>query len=190
MSEPSALTGAPEIRPDIDTAIADLRELRELSTRFGFDLFGCLASLTKGGLPHFRCKVSDSPAPGADYVMAHFKLAEHLEGALAALRVCARNSNAHIGDHGIIPLSFLAPSEPNSGSVCFSDSPVSGRVASTYRLADLVVHEHPLHSIQIRPEILEAAEEIVDLSDVVGIEKGLLLFLIRFLIYAVQQQPC
>jgi hypothetical protein len=80
-----------EVRPDMDQAIGDLRELNTLSARFGFDLVGCIQRLTECDAPVFCCEIDPLPAEGADYLLAKFKLHERLDGALAALR--ARNSD-------------------------------------------------------------------------------------------------
>ena len=90
----------PEIRPDMSAALADLDELRVLSVRFGYDLFGALANLTKRLAPVLTCEVSDVPAVGADYLVAHFKLTEELHSVLVALR--ARDSDCHVS-HGGFP---------------------------------------------------------------------------------------
>lgn len=82
-----------DIRPDIDQAAADFAELRVLSERFGFDLPGALNSLADSLTPVWACDVDAVPAPGTNYLVARYKLAERLQGALAALRVVARHSD-------------------------------------------------------------------------------------------------
>lgn len=94
MTEPH--TGAPvELEPDMTQALADLAELKELSLRFGYDLFSALASLAESNAPFILGEIDDAATARAGHAVARFKLAERLDGALMALR--ARNSNAHVG---------------------------------------------------------------------------------------------
>lgn len=93
--------GAPvELEPDMAQALADLNELKELSLRFGYDLFGALASLAESNAPFILGEIDDAATARAGHAVACFKLAERLDGALMALR--ARNGNAHVG-HEVTP---------------------------------------------------------------------------------------
>lgn len=94
---------APEgMRPDMAQALADLRELRELFSRFGVELIGSLTGIAEGLPPHICGEVLDTSAAGsgANDLVCHFKLAEHLQRCLAALR--AWNSDLHV-THDISP---------------------------------------------------------------------------------------
>lgn len=84
-----------EIRPDMTAALADLRELGDLSRRFGVELIRCLTSIAEGVSPVLLCEVSDVPAIGADHAVAHFKLTEGFQRCLAALR--AWDGDLHVG---------------------------------------------------------------------------------------------
>jgi hypothetical protein len=95
----------------MDQALADLRELGELSRRFGFNLVECLASLSERDAPVLFCEVSDAPAMGTNYLVARFKLHELLQGALMAFR--ARDGNFHVAPQ--ITLEML-----NAGAVALS----------------------------------------------------------------------
>src|SRR5262249_50614108 len=75
--------------------------LAELSARFGFDLLSCLDSLADSGTPVWAAHVDDIAAPSTSYLVARYKLAERLQGVLAALRVIARNSQGDPGKVGI-----------------------------------------------------------------------------------------
>jgi hypothetical protein len=85
-----------EIRPDIDEAADQFATLALLSGRFGFDLAGAVHSLAERGLPVWSCEVDWSAAPTAGYRVAHYQLAERLQGALAALLAAARHSESHL----------------------------------------------------------------------------------------------
>jgi hypothetical protein len=82
-----------EVRPDIDEAADQFALLALLSHRFGFDLAGAVHSLAERGLPVWSCEVDWSSAPVADHRVAHYQLAERLQGALAALLAIARYSD-------------------------------------------------------------------------------------------------
>jgi hypothetical protein len=86
--------------PDMGQALADLRELNRLSIRFGFDLANSIACITESGAPVLCGEIDHEATEAAGNAVVRFKLAEHLRGALAALR--ARNGNGHIG-HEITP---------------------------------------------------------------------------------------
>lgn len=53
---------------------------------------------------------------------------------------------------------------------------------------DLLARESAIGSLYVRPEILEAAEEIADLSDVVGIERSSLEWLVRVVLFLDRQE--
>ena len=88
------------LRPDMEQALADLRELGELFALCGVELIGALTSIAEGVPPHLLGEVLDVPAIGANHAVAHFKLAEHLHRCLAALR--AWNGDLHV-THEITP---------------------------------------------------------------------------------------
>jgi hypothetical protein len=83
-----------EIRPDMDQVISDFQELRELSEELGFNLSAALDRLTNSLTPIWACDTM--PAPGTNYLIARYKLAEFLDGALAALRIVARHRQRHL----------------------------------------------------------------------------------------------
>lgn len=87
---------APAIRvvPDMSQALADLRELKELHSRFGVELVGCLTSIAEGVPPLIVGEFRDPATDGADQRIEYFKLAEHLHRCLAALR--AWNADLHV----------------------------------------------------------------------------------------------
>jgi len=102
MNKPSERAGAPvELRPDMNQALADLKELGDLFARFGVELISSFASIREGVPPILLCDVLDGPAIGANYITARFKLSEQLHRCLAALR--AWNGDLHV-PHGIVPI--------------------------------------------------------------------------------------
>ena len=108
-----AKDGAPvELVPDMSQALADLRELGELFARFGVELISSLAGIREGVPPVLLCEVFDVSEVGTNRVVACFKLAEHLERCLAALR--AWDGNLHTG-HEITPAMLEA------GAECLAD---------------------------------------------------------------------
>lgn len=95
-----------EIRPDIDEAADHFEALASLAQRFGFDLAGEIHRLAERGLPVWSCDVDWVSAPTAGYRVAHYQLAERLQGALAALLAVARHRDSHVveGDgHSFAP---------------------------------------------------------------------------------------
>jgi hypothetical protein len=87
-----------EIRPDIDDAADQFATLALLSDRFGFDLTEAVHSLADRGLPVWSCDVDWSAAPTAGYRVAHYQLAERLQGVLAALLVVARHGDDKLAE--------------------------------------------------------------------------------------------
>jgi hypothetical protein len=82
-----------EVRPNMDQALADFEELRLLSARFGFDLFGLLKGLAEHFSPIWVCDVDWEAATATGYAIAHYKLTERLQGVLTTLR--ARDRDNH-----------------------------------------------------------------------------------------------
>src|SRR4051794_1109556 len=80
----------------------------------------------------------------------------------------------------VVPSSEAGAPESTQLASLSKPPPSTGRL----RLDVLAAPEHPLHAIRISKEILEAAEEIVGLSDGPGVETETLEFLIRFLLFA------
>lgn len=88
------------IIPDISQGPADLRELKELSTRLGVELVGGLTSGPYHGYPWLCAEVVTVPAEGADKRVLRLKLADHFHGALIALR--AIEAKRHV-THSEVP---------------------------------------------------------------------------------------
>jgi hypothetical protein len=121
-----AMSAPLDIHPDMAQAAADFAELRTLSARFGFDLLGTLDSLADSGTPVFAADVDFLPAPSTGHLVARYKLAERLRGALAALRVTARNREKNFPeiDHNS-PSGFF--SLVDSGELCEKVAGISVR---------------------------------------------------------------
>lgn len=86
------------------SALADLRELKDLSVRFGVELISSLTGVMEGCTPLLLGEVCNASAVGTNHAVARFKLAEHLHRCLMALR--AWNSDLHIA-HGDDPPADL-----------------------------------------------------------------------------------
>ena len=82
-----------ETKPDMDKALADMRELSELARARSFDLFMYLRELTDLGAPVFRAYVNDVAAVSALDCVVHYKLDNGLLALLAALRAMDIHAN-------------------------------------------------------------------------------------------------
>lgn len=92
---PTALTtGDTPLILDMDQALADLKELRELAALQSFDLFGLVRELSDAGASVLCCQVDKYSARSASDRIARYKLADRLLVSLAALR--ARHVHPHV----------------------------------------------------------------------------------------------
>jgi len=81
-SDLTAEAGAPvQLVPDMDQALADLRELKTLSVRFGSNSFACWRALRRASRHSLLSEVRDAPA-GTENGVAYFKLTEQFYRAL------------------------------------------------------------------------------------------------------------
>jgi hypothetical protein len=93
-NEVREVTPATRVIPDMRQALTDLRELKDLYSKFGVELVGCLTSIAEGAPPQIVGEISNLATDGASHAVAHFKLAEHLHRCLVALR--AWNADLHV----------------------------------------------------------------------------------------------
>jgi len=80
--------------PDMKLALSDLRELKDLSMRWGFDLAQRLRDLGDAGAPVFQANIDDVRAEGAGDRHVRYQIADELLGDLAAMR--ARNVHSDV----------------------------------------------------------------------------------------------
>jgi hypothetical protein len=81
--------GVPKSVPDMENALAEIRELRELSLLTKFDLRQFLDEFRKRGTPILRADIDPAPAVGTKDYIVHYKLADGVLACLQALRVQA-----------------------------------------------------------------------------------------------------
>lgn len=131
MTPPERCTVA--VVPDAKAALADMRELKELSELYDFDLGIELLRLTQEGLPALCVEIDAPTAVPADGMVCTYKLPERLQVCLAALRVRHLNSNEIKGSrphrapkHPEVPKGWkMSPLKSSEGYLLSPLSPLS-----------------------------------------------------------------